>query len=87
MVLSRTDAKRLGYDPTKFSFAGFSQTANGTARTAPIRIDNLAVGDIRLTDLRAVVDQAATGSSLLGMSFFDDLRSYEVREGVLVLSW
>ena len=87
VVLSPNDAERLGYDPAKLSFTGFVRTANGTVRTAPIRLGNLVVGDIRLTDVPAVVNQAAMGSSLLGMSFLDRLRSYEVRDGVLVIRW
>lgn len=87
VVLSPTDAERLGYDLAKLGFTGFAQTANGTVRTAPIRLDSLVVGDIRLTDLPAVVNQAAMAGSLLGMSFLDRLRSYEVRDGVLVMRW
>ena len=71
VVLSPTDAERLGYDLAKLGFTGFAQTANGTVRTAPIRLDSLVVGDIRLTDLPAVVNQAAMAGSLLGMSFLD----------------
>ncbi len=87
VVLSPNDATRLGYDLAKLSFTGFARTANGTVRTAPIRLGNLVVGNIRLTDLPAVVNQAAMGSSLLGMSFLDRLRSYEVRDGALVMRW
>ena len=87
VVLSPNDARRLGYDPAKLSFTGFADTANGTVRTAPIRLGKLVVGDIRLTDLPAEVNQAAMGSSLLGMSFLDHLRSYEVRDGTLTMRW
>ena len=87
VVLSPNDARRLGYDPAKLSFTGFADTANGTVRTAPIRLGHLVVGDIRLTDLPAEVNQAAMGSSLLGMSFLDHLRSYEVRDGMLIMRW
>ncbi len=87
VVLSPNDARRLGYDPAKLSFTGFADTANGTVRTAPIRLGNLVVGDIRLTDLPAEVNQAAMGSSLLGMRFLDHLRSYEVRDGMLTMRW
>ena len=43
------------------------------------------IGPIRLRDLPASVNQAAMRGSLLGMSFLERLRSFEVRDGMLTL--
>ena len=85
IVLSPADARRIGFDPESLGFTGFAETANGTVRTAPVRLGSVAIGPIRMTDLPASVNQAAMRGSLLGMSFLERLRSFEMRDGVLIL--
>ena len=85
IVLSPADARRIGFDTERLGFTGFAETANGTVRTAPVRLDSLAIGPIRLVDLPASVNQAAMRGSLLGMSFLERLRSFEMRDGLLIL--
>ncbi len=85
IVLSPADARRIGFDPAGLRFTGFAETANGSVRTAPVRLGAIEIGPIRFDDLPASVNQAAMRGSLLGMSFLDRLRSYEVRDGTLIL--
>jgi len=85
IVLSPADARRLGFDPDTLQFTGFAETANGTVRTAAVRLGAIEIGPIRLHDLPASVNQAAMRGSLLGMRFLERLRSFEVRDGVLIL--
>lgn len=85
IVLSPADARRLGFDPDSLGFTGFAETANGTVRTAPVRLGSVAIGPIRVTDLPASVNQAAMRGSLLGMSFLERLRSFEIGDGMLIL--
>ncbi len=85
IVLSPADARRLGFDPGKLRFTGFAETANGTVRTAAVRLGTIEIGPIRLHDLPASVNQAAMRGSLLGMSFLERLRSFEMRDGALIL--
>lgn len=69
IVLSLRDARRIGIDPSDLRFIGQAQTANGTVRTAPVRLDSLAVGPFEDTGLRAVVNEGDLFGSLLGMSY------------------
>ena len=85
IVLSPADAQRIGFDPARLDFTGFAETANGTVRTAPVRLGAIEIGPIRLHDMPASVNQAAMRGSLLGMSFLERLRSFEVRDGTLIL--
>jgi aspartyl protease family protein len=85
IVLSPADAQRIGFDPASLHFTGFAETANGTVRTASVRLGAIEIGPIRLHDLRASVNQAEMRGSLLGMSFLERLRSFEVRDGTLIL--
>ncbi len=85
IVLSPADARRLGFDPDTLRFTGFAETANGTVRTAPVRLGVIEIGPIRFHDLPASVNQTEMRGSLLGMSFLERLRSFEVRDGALIL--
>jgi aspartyl protease family protein len=85
IVLSPADARRIGFDPDQLRFTGFAETANGTVRTAAVRLGSIEIGPIRFDDLPASVNQAAMRGSLLGMSFLERLRSFEIRDGALIL--
>ncbi len=55
-------------------------------RGAPVRLGEIVLGPIRLTDVVASVNEAPMGSSLLGMTFLGRLGGYEVRDDTLTLS-
>jgi aspartyl protease family protein len=85
VVLSPTDARRLGFDLDRLAFSRFYATANGQVRGAPVRLREVKVGPILVSDVRASVNEADMGSSLLGMSFLGRLEYYEFRAGTLTL--
>ncbi len=85
IVLSPADARRIGFDPATLNFSGFAETANGSVRTAAVRLESFEVGPIRMNDLPASVNQAEMRGSLLGMRFLERLSSFEIRDGVLIL--
>ncbi len=87
VVLSPRDARRLGFDLAKLKFTLFAETANGTVRGAPVRLDVVSLGELKLRDLPATVNEAEMATSLLGMRFLRQLRSYEVRDGALIMRW
>lgn len=87
IVLSPQDARRLGFDPDQLSYDRIYQTANGIGRGASVRLFELKVGDLVLKDIRATVNRAALSHSLLGMRFFNRLKAYEVKNGILTLYW
>ncbi len=87
IVLSPADAEKLGIKVDALSFNRFFETANGTVRGSSIRIADLLVGDIHLKDIGATVNEVGMGHSLLGMTFFNRLERYEVKNSVLTLYW
>lgn len=85
VVLSPGDAQRLGFDLGALSFTKIYQTANGQIRGAPVTLREIRIGSIRIENVRASVNGADIGRSLLGMSFLNRLSGYEVTDGSLIL--
>ena len=85
IVLSRRDAARAGIDTESLVYTGRAQTANGTVRTAPVRLDRVSIGPIADRDVRAVVNEGAMEGSLLGMDYLRRFSSVEITGDKLVL--
>lgn len=86
IVLRRRDAEATGIDTARLAFAGRARTANGTVRTAPVRIDRFAIGPYATRDLRAVVNEGQLDTSLLGMSYLQRFSSVEISDGRMILT-
>jgi aspartyl protease family protein len=86
IVLTPDDARRLGFDPAQLNYSRAYETANGIVYAAPVRLNEVVVGPIRLENVIASVNQAPLSTSLLGMSFLKRLEGgYEVRNDTLTL--
>ena len=86
VVLTYEDAARLGLSPHSLDFTGLAQTANGTARVAPVTLDRVRVDDITVRDVPAVVaEKGALATNLLGMSFLSRLKSFQMQGSELIL--
>ena len=85
VALSPDDAERIGFDRSQLNFSQRLHTAGGIVRAAPVVIHSLELGDIRLSNVRAVVNGERLPHSLLGISALERLRGYEVRDGTLTL--
>ena len=85
VVLSQTDARRLGIDPDDLIFSRIYDTANGPVAGAPVRLNEVEVGGVKLQAVRASVNGGDLNQSLLGLSFLGRLSGFEVRDGVLTL--
>jgi len=86
MVLTRNDAARAGLDPDSLDFTGMASTANGTVRTAPVRIDTVRLGDVTDTNVRASVNGGEMFGSLLGMRYLEKWGRIEISGGELRLT-
>jgi aspartyl protease family protein len=86
VVLTANDARRAGIDPDKLAYLGRANTANGQVRTASVRVDELALGEIRDANLRVWVNEGEMEKSLLGMTYLQRWSHIEIRNGALVLS-
>jgi aspartyl protease family protein len=86
VVLKPADAQRLGIDVERLRYGVPVQTANGTTYAASVRLRNLAIGNIVLEEVDALVARpGALKDNLLGMSFLSRLRSYEFTSEYLTL--
>ena len=86
IVLTKSDAARAGIDTAALAYIGRANTANGTVRTAPVRLDSIAIGPIRDSGVRAVVNEGVMDHSLLGMEYLQRYTSVEIGGGKLVLT-
>jgi len=86
IVLNRRDAERVGIDTDRLAFVGRAATANGVARTAPVRLESLTLGPIADRDVRASVIEGDLGQSLLGMDYLRRFSNIQVADGRLILS-
>lgn len=87
VALSYEDAARAGIFLTPQDFTGSVNTANGRAKVAPVMLGRVAIGDIAIRDVPALVSEPGRlNTSLLGMSFLGRLSSFEMRSGVLLLT-
>ncbi len=85
VVLTRQDASKLGLDPRSLRFDGRAGTANGTVRTARLRLDELSLGGVADRNVSAVVNAGEMETSLLGMAFLNRFSRIEITGGKLVL--
>ncbi|WP_460273665.1 retropepsin-like aspartic protease family protein [Celeribacter sp. ULVN23_4] len=86
VVLSLDDAKRAGIDTDNLAFTGRAQTANGSVRTAAVRIDTLNLEGITDSRVRAYVTDGELFGSLLGMDYLQRYESIEIKQNKLILT-
>jgi aspartyl protease family protein len=85
VVLGKEDARRLGIDPASLRYERTVHTANGTTKAAAIRLRQLAIGPIVVTDVPALVNAGALSDPLLGMRLLERLSGVEIKNGTLTL--
>jgi clan AA aspartic protease (TIGR02281 family) len=86
VTLTAEDAVAAGIDRGGLVFNQRSQTANGLAREAPVILREIRLDRLSIDNVSAAVNENLT-VSLLGMSFLKRLKSFEMREGTLTISW
>ena len=73
VIINQDTALRLGFHLDEQDYTETSETAASTVRVAPIVIESLEIGTIRLTNVPAFVQQI-NGENLLGMSELKKLK-------------
>jgi len=86
IVLSRADARRAGIDTDTLNFIGTANTANGTVRTAPVRLETVSLGDVTDRRVFASVNGGEMDGSLLGMGYLERWGRIEISGGELRLT-
>ena len=81
IVLTQEDAARAGIASENLAFIGRAFTANGEVRTAPVRLEEIAVGGIVDHNVPASVNEGEMFSSLLGMAYLQRWDKIEITSG------
>lgn len=83
--LTPADARRFGIDTRALAYDLEVITAQGRARAAAVRLDELSVDGATVTDVDALVIEKGLETSLLGMSYLGRLSRFEATPTALVL--
>jgi aspartyl protease family protein len=86
VVLSQKDAETAGLPMEELVYLGRAMTANGEVRTAPIRLDTIALGGIVDAHVPAWVNSGDLDTSLLGMAYLQRWEKIEITRGELILT-
>lgn len=85
IVMSRDDARAVGIEPEGLAFIGTANTANGTVRTARVRLDSLQLAGFDDGGIAAFVTEGEMQGSLLGLDYLRHWR-IEIEGGRLILT-
>jgi aspartyl protease family protein len=85
MVLSRSDAERVGVDMEGLRYLGQAMTANGMVRTARVTLPQVEFGPFIDRDVVAYVTDGDMEGSLLGMDYLGTFK-LQIEGGKMVLS-
>lgn len=86
VVLTQSDASRIGIDTVDLAYVGRAMTANGEVRTAPVRLDQVVLGPISDNNMPAQVNGGEMRTSLLGMTYLQRWESIQMTSDRLVLT-
>jgi aspartyl protease family protein len=85
-VLTHEDAERVGVAMGRLVFDVQVSTINGVANNARIQLNEVRVGHIVVDNVPALATpRGALNISLIGMTFLSRIRSYRIRDRVLIL--
>jgi aspartyl protease family protein len=86
VALTYEDGRALGLVRPGDRYEMKMQTANGTAGAKRVSLNTVRLGGISLSNVEGIVAQeGALGVNLLGMSFLQKLRTFEMQSGRLIL--
>ncbi|WP_380051840.1 TIGR02281 family clan AA aspartic protease [Falsihalocynthiibacter sp. SS001] len=85
VVLSRSDAERLGIDLDELRFLGVANTANGQVKTARVQLNNLQFEGLETPTLAAYVNDGALDISLLGMGYLRQMDRIEIAGDKMIM--
>ncbi len=87
VALRASDARTAGLIVLPGDYTARVSTAGGVAGAAHVRLQEIEVGGIRLTNVDALVmPDDKLGTNLLGMSFLGRLKAFAIQDGRLILN-
>jgi len=85
VVLTATDAARLGLEPKELIYDRPVVTADGRTEAAAVVLDHLSIAGARVDKVEALVIAEGLETSLLGMSYLGRLSRFEATPTALIL--
>ncbi|ESQ74350.1 TIGR02281 family clan AA aspartic protease [Asticcacaulis sp. AC402] len=85
VVLTPSDAQRLGFLPKDLVYDKKVITANGPSYAALVKLKSVGVGTSTVRDVDALVVQDGLNISLLGMSYLGRLSRFEATPSSMIL--
>lgn len=85
VVLTSTDAARLGLEPKDLVYDRPVVTADGRTEAAAVVLDHLSIAGARVDQVEALVIAEGLETSLLGMSYLGRLSRFEATPTALIL--
>ncbi|PYG34566.1 retropepsin-like aspartic protease family protein [Pelagimonas varians] len=85
VVITQSDADRIGLDPENLVFFTQAMTANGPVDTAPVTLDTVILGPFQDQAVPAYVNGGEMDTSLLGMTYLDRFDSIQIKDGKMIL--
>ncbi|MBK1635669.1 retropepsin-like aspartic protease family protein [Rhodovulum adriaticum] len=86
VVLTREDAARVGLNPDDLPYLGEARTANGRVSTARVRLEEMRLGPIVDSRVRAFVNGGVMDDSLLGMAYLNRFDRIEFAGDRMILT-
>jgi aspartyl protease family protein len=86
VVLSREDARRIGFEPDNLVYFGTARTANGEVRTARIKLETVEFAGFTERNVAAWVNDGEMFGSLLGMAYLSRFARLEITGDTLYLT-
>lgn len=71
VVLTPSDAQKIGIDTRNLAFVNSAMTANGVVSTAAVRLTDVTLGPFHDDSVPAQINRAPMDVSLLGMDYLD----------------
>ena len=85
IILSNSDGKKLGFDTEALSYWKSATTANGEILISPVILDQIKMGPIRFSNVKAFISQKNMEKSLLGMSFINRFKKLEINQNKMTI--
>ena len=85
VVLTFDEAKRMRLEPETLDYKWNISTAGGKTKGASVLLDSIRFGSVEIENVEAMVLRDDLQQNLLGMSFLEQLYSYEFRGKQLII--
>lgn len=87
VAITKEDAIKLGFDPSKLKYTRRYNTANGIAYAAPVIVKQMTIGKKTFYNFEAHVTSGDLDVSLLGMSLINNFSNFKITKDMLILEY